>query len=356
MSASQERTEEATPKRRQALRARGMSARSLLTAPALSVCAAALPALAFVASARGWLQSLMHSAAGVADPILCCDSAALLALARLILVSSTAAIPIAVALLTAILVALGAAFATGSLGFAPQALAPNLGRLASARRIVNVDNLVLVAAGALSAACVLAATIAVAAKWIVTASSSGSVLGAASAIDVGVITIWWRAAVILGVLACVELFVARRRFAKSIRMTPRELQEERAETEARPEAKQRRRSAGVARARNLRISAIAKATAVVANPTHIAVALRYAPLELDVPTVVARGADLRAAIVKAAARIFDVPIIEAPELARALYSSVEVDEPIPEECYAAVAAVFAWIVRTRGSLRPDAGS
>jgi flagellar biosynthesis protein FlhB len=70
-----------------------------------------------------------------------------------------------------------------------------------------------------------------------------------------------------------------------------------------------------------------------------------------VPVVVARGADLTAMIVRQAARQYDVPIIESAELARMLYSRVDVDEPIPEECYAAVAAVFAWIVRTRGSLR-----
>ena len=68
------------------------------------------------------------------------------------------------------------------------------------------------------------------------------------------------------------------------------------------------------------------------------------------PVVVARGADLTAAIVKRIADEYRVPVIESAELARMLYARVDVDEPIPEECYAAVAAVFAWIVRTRGSL------
>jgi flagellar biosynthetic protein FlhB len=88
----------------------------------------------------------------------------------------------------------------------------------------------------------------------------------------------------------------------------------------------------------------------VTNPTHIAVALRYDPPQIEVPAVVARGADLMASVVRGAAESFGVPIVEAPELARMLYAQTETDEPIPEEAYAAVAAVFAWILRTRGTL------
>jgi flagellar biosynthetic protein FlhB len=58
-----------------------------------------------------------------------------------------------------------------------------------------------------------------------------------------------------------------------------------------------------------------------------------------------------APFVRAVARLFAVPVIEAPELARSLYLHVDIDEPIPEECYAAVAAIFTWIVRSRGALR-----
>lgn len=162
---------------------------------------------------------------------------------------------------------------------------------------------------------------------------------------------WWRAGAVLLAFAAIDVIVTRKRFAASLRMTPRELRDERAETETRPEAKQRRKTTAARRSRSLRVAAIKKATAVITNPAHLAVALRYAPPEIDVPIVVGRGADLTAEIVRAAARDFEVPIIESADLARMLYARVEVDEPIPEECYAAVAAVFAWIVRTRGSLR-----
>jgi flagellar biosynthetic protein FlhB len=161
----------------------------------------------------------------------------------------------------------------------------------------------------------------------------------------------WRSAIPLALIVGVaDIVMQRARFLRNLRMTPRELKEERAESEGRPETKARRRSTALKRSRGMRIGAIREATAVVTNPTHIAIALRYAPPQIDVPVVVARGADLLAAVVRGAAESFGVPVIEAPELARLLYAQAETDGPIPEEAYAAVAAVFAWILRTRGEL------
>ena len=134
-------------------------------------------------------------------------------------------------------------------------------------------------------------------------------------------------------------------------MTPREVRDERAELEGKPEVRARRRAEGLRRARNVQVSAIRSATAVLANPNHVAVALRYAPPRVDVPIVVSRGADLAAVLVRAVAVAHDVPIVESPELARALFVRVSIGEPIPEDCFAAVAAVFAWLLQTRGVLR-----
>lgn len=100
----------------------------------------------------------------------------------------------------------------------------------------------------------------------------------------------------------------------------------------------------------MQVGAIAKASAIVVNPAHVAVALRYAPPAIDVPVVVSRGADFAALIVRSIALLYDVPIVESPELARSLYARLSVGQPIPEDCYAAVAAIFAWLIRTRGVL------
>jgi flagellar biosynthetic protein FlhB len=163
--------------------------------------------------------------------------------------------------------------------------------------------------------------------------------------------LWWRALVAVAIVAVIDVIVQRRRHAARLKMSPRELREERAQTEGRPEARQRRRAIGLRRVRGLRIDAIRRATAVIANPTHYAIALRYAPPQIDVPVVVARAAGLMAPVVRAAADAHGVPVVESPELARMLYHNVEVDDQIPEKYYAAVAAVFTWITMTHGALR-----
>jgi flagellar biosynthetic protein FlhB len=246
-----------------------------------------------------------------------------------------------------------AALASGALGFAPAAALPRLSRLspnAGLQRLASGAN--LVAALWCAAVVVLLAAVCAPPMFAAIADAAHAAEGAglAGALHGGKI-LWARMVGVLLPSGLLEVAFARRRFNASIRMTARELKEERAQTEIRPEAKQRRRTLGARRARSLRLTAIRKATAVVTNPQHVAVALRYAPPEIDVPVVVARGADLTARIVRSVAADCDIPVIESPDLARLLYANVEVDEPIPEECYAAVAAVFAWIIRTRGSLR-----
>jgi flagellar biosynthetic protein FlhB len=167
---------------------------------------------------------------------------------------------------------------------------------------------------------------------------------------------WLHASIAITLLAVVDVIFARRRHAQRLRMTPREVRDERAELEGRPEHKARRRAIGQKRVRRLRVAALKRAAAVVTNPTHVAVALHYAPPQVDVPTVVAAGAGSGAAILRTAAAFYDVPVIESPELARRLFARVDVDEPIPEELYAAIAAVFAWILKTRGRLGPASES
>lgn len=100
----------------------------------------------------------------------------------------------------------------------------------------------------------------------------------------------------------------------------------------------------------MRLEALRRASAVIANPTHVAVALRYDPPGIDVPFVVSSAAGAAAAFVRMVAAYHEIPVIESPELARALFVRVDVDEPVPEEYYAAIAAIFAWLLRTRGRL------
>jgi flagellar biosynthesis protein FlhB len=351
---SEGRTEDATPRRRAKFRAKGMSARSALVAPAWSLVAASALAPFFGHYVEGWPQSFRSAVTRAASGAHASMPDMPLVAARLALQDGRFWQMVAAAGLCATCAALAAALSCGSLVFAPAALGKSrsgLFALGGARRLISFDNLAQAVAAFLAVAFVAWLTVPdLLRETALVAQTDGFLAQAATTAQAGV-ALWRRAATALAIVAALDIAVQLRRHAVQLKMTARELREERAETESRPEAKQRRRLVGAKRARGLRIAAIRRATAVITNPRHIAIALRYAPPDIDVPTVVARGADLMAAVVRTAARGFGVPIIESPELARTIYLQADVDDPIPQECYAGVAAVFAWIIRTRGALR-----
>jgi flagellar biosynthetic protein FlhB len=90
---------------------------------------------------------------------------------------------------------------------------------------------------------------------------------------------------------------------------------------------------------------------VITNPTHFAVALAYKMESMSAPKLVAKGADILAQRIRQVAEENDVPLVENPPLARALYASVELDQEIPPEHYQAVAQVIGYVMRLKGDLR-----
>jgi flagellar biosynthetic protein FlhB len=130
-------------------------------------------------------------------------------------------------------------------------------------------------------------------------------------------------------------------------MSRQDLRDEMKETEGNPQIRSRIR--GLQRQmRRRRVKAdVSKAAVVLTNPTHYAVALAFDFGTMDAPKVVAKGRNLLAEEIKAEARWAGVPIIENPPLARSLYRSVEVGQPIPVDLYAAVAAILAYLYRQR---------
>ena len=101
------------------------------------------------------------------------------------------------------------------------------------------------------------------------------------------------------------------------------------------------------------MKAVPTASVVITNPTHFAIALKYELGGLGAPKVVAKGADLLALRIREIAEENDVPIVENPPLARALFGSVEVDQEIPAEHYKAVAQIIGYIFRQQGKLRSE---
>lgn len=149
-------------------------------------------------------------------------------------------------------------------------------------------------------------------------------------------------------LALADFFYQRYAWEKSIRMTKQEVKEELKDADGNPEIKRQQRSLMAAAARRRMMAAVPKATVVVTNPTHVAVALRYDE-KSAAPVCVAKGLDHLALKIRETARASGVTILERPELARALYRSVELDQPIPKDLYQAVAQVLAFVYRLRGA-------
>jgi flagellar biosynthetic protein FlhB len=153
------------------------------------------------------------------------------------------------------------------------------------------------------------------------------------------------------VIAGLDYFLQRFRFMQRNRMSKQEIKEEYRANEGDPAIKAKIRQIRHERSKKRMMAAVPTATVVIMNPTHFAVALKYESGRMAAPLCVAKGVDALALRIRATAEDHDVPVIENPPLARALYASVEVDEAVPPEHYKAVAQVIGYVMRLSGTLR-----
>jgi flagellar biosynthesis protein FlhB len=158
-------------------------------------------------------------------------------------------------------------------------------------------------------------------------------------------TLLWKAAGAFLVFGCVDLLRQKRRYRRDLRMSKQEIRDEVKETEGNPQIKAHIRRIQRERLRRRMMQEVPKATAVIVNPTHYAVALRYALDSTAAPVVVAKGKNYLAQRIRQRALEHQVPIIENPPLAQALYRSVEVGQEIPAHLYRAVAEILAYVYR-----------
>jgi flagellar biosynthetic protein FlhB len=157
--------------------------------------------------------------------------------------------------------------------------------------------------------------------------------------------LFWKAAGLFLVFGVVDLTRQLRRYRQDLSMSRQEIREEVKEQEGNPQMKARIRRLQRDRARRQMMKEIPKAAAVVVNPTHFAVALRYQVDAMTAPVVVAKGKNYLALRIRQIAIEHQVPIIENPPLAQALYSSVDVGQEIPPHLYRAVAEILAYIFK-----------
>ncbi|QBZ82704.1 Flagellar biosynthetic protein FlhB [Hydrogenovibrio crunogenus] len=155
------------------------------------------------------------------------------------------------------------------------------------------------------------------------------------------------------VIAAIDVPFQVHQHVTQLKMTKQEVKEEHKQQEGSPEVKGRIRQLQREMSQKRMMQKVPEADVVITNPTHFAVALKYAPDEMAEPMVLALGSDFMAAQIRTLAKEHNIPLIEAPPLARALYYNAEVDRPIPYELFRAVAAILAYVYQLRDGKRAD---
>ena len=156
----------------------------------------------------------------------------------------------------------------------------------------------------------------------------------------------WKAGMVMLIWAGLDYFITRREHNESLKMTKQEVRDESKDTQGNPTIKGRIRGLQRQMRRRFMLKAVAKATVVITNPTHYAVALQYTE-DMDAPLVLAKGRNLIAEQIKKLARWEGIPLVENRSLAQSLYKSVEVGQTIPPQLYTAVAEILAFIYRAQ---------
>ncbi len=354
-----ERTEEATAQRRDDAQSRGQFARSADLSTALILLSTAAVLVAVGPGLIGGLKAGIVSAIGEIDaaPDSVTGAAALLrrellAALRFVLPFLGAAGAAAAAL--HFWEAGGVFVVRDAIAFKPERLDPvqNLGRILSARGAVKV-------ASALLKAAVIVAVFAVALRGRLDEVATYATQGFEQSVPrLGslLLDLFLRCCGALLVLGLADLLFQRWQHGRELRMTRQQVRDEAKEQEGDPQVKRRVRDRMRSIVEKPLAEAVRTAAVVITNPTHFAVALEYAEGKHAAPRVVAKGADHLAQEIRRLARDADVPVIEQPPLARALFREVSVGDAIPESLYRAVASVLAMVWKLRDARRKPAAS
>jgi len=353
MAEKDQKTEQPTLRRTQKAREEGNFASARIFVGALQF-------LAFVAMLGKWAPSwvaavhqmmamvLRHSLQPKLDP------AFLLSLS-LQLMNKTF-LPLAVLGGVLMLVTLAAQFMVTKLGVSLKKLAPDFKRLSPLSRLRDLPRQNLPAA--LQAAIMLP-VFGYTVYALVRNDFEGflmlplkSVSTGAAHLGASIQSLLWKAALLFLVFGAVDLFRQKKRYQQDLRMSKQEIRDEVKEIEGSPLMKMRIRRLRRDMARRRMMHAVPTASAVIVNPTHYAVALKYSAGAAGAPMVVAKGKNYLALRIRQKAIEHDVPLIENPPLAQALYKSVDVGQEIPAQFYRAVAEILAYIYRLMNGRLP----
>jgi flagellar biosynthetic protein FlhB len=353
MADKSQQTEKATPRRIEKAREEGRF-------PAAKELVSGLQFLAFVMivvwGAGGWIARMRRLIRLLVErafqPEL--SSASAFGLARIVI--DSAIVPLVLAGAGLVVLSLAVRLATTRMGLSWKGLAPDFSRLNGFARLKDLPRqnipamlqaaIMLPLAGATVYAMArenLAAYLALPFQRVETGA-----LSVAHSLQ----SLLWKAATIFVVFGAVDMFRQHRRYLKDLRMSKQEVRDENKEVEGNPQIKARIRRLQREVLRRRMMQEVPKATAVIVNPTHFAVAIRYDLDSMAAPKVVAKGKNYLALRIREKAIAHEVPIVENPPLAQALYKSVEVGQEIPPHLYRAVAEILAYIYRLMNGRGP----
>jgi flagellar biosynthetic protein FlhB len=152
---------------------------------------------------------------------------------------------------------------------------------------------------------------------------------------------------VMGIIAGLDYIYQRFEFLKQMKMTKQQVKDELKQSDGDPLVRGRLRQIRADRARARMMAAVPTADVVVTNPTHFAVALKYESEIMSAPRVVAKGVDEVAFRIRDLANDNDVPIVENPPLARALFATADLDDEVPSEHYKAVAEIISYVFQLK---------
>ncbi|HXJ85928.1 MAG TPA: EscU/YscU/HrcU family type III secretion system export apparatus switch protein [Candidatus Binatia bacterium] len=342
--ADQNKTEKATPRRRQKAREQGQVARSRDLVAGVGTMVAVLLFSWQLRSFVGEWRSVLRHGLDFAAPR--SDQTPLLWRADLMIFSG-----IALAAALSWLAATVSGVAQGGLVFAPGALAPNLNRLNPVSRLEQLFSLHAVSRLLKSmlptAAIVCLAAALLRRDWSkLTRLQYGDrsfLLGFAFT---EIFELAWKTALVLLAWSAADYLLERWRHENELKMSRQDLRDEFKETEGNPTVKMRiRRLQRQARRRRM-LKDVERAAVVITNPTEFAIALEF-NMQMEAPVVVAKGRNLLAAQIREIALWHGIPLVENPPLAHALYRAVDVGQSIPPKLYAVVAEILAAIWRAQ---------
>lgn len=346
---SQEKTEDATPRRLRKAREEGQVPRSRDLTTTAVLLAGSISLLIFGGHIIRGLSAILESNFSLEREKIFDTNAMVGQLASSFYDALFALVPLMVVLLIA---AVAGPVALGGWLFSSKAITPQLSRIdpiSGFKRMFSLKSIIELVKAVGKIAVVIAAA------WLMLQATESRLLGLSQeSIESGMTH-----SVLLSVYAAIALSAATLLIviidvpyqiwdhAKKLRMSRQEIKDEMKDTEGKPEVKSKIRQMQMEMAQRRMMGEVPKADVVITNPTHFAVALRYDPETMATPVLLAKGVDVLALKIREVAKEHKIERIEAPLLARAIYYTTELEGEIPQGLYLAVAQVLAYVFQLR---------